>query len=324
VALELRSLNTSARESAMRSASARLGRTSGGLPDAYFALNESKRSQQIRYCRSPDGVQIAYAISGKGPPILRAAHWMSHLQYEWESPVWRHWIDALSKGNTLIRYDERGNGLSDWNASDLSFAAMVCDLESVADANILNGFPLLGVSQSCAVSVAYAVRHPERVSHLVLYGGYAKGWRKRGDRHEIDTHEAMTTLIREGWGKDNPAFRQLFTETFIPGASREQMAWFNDLQKETASPDNASRLHFSFGGMDVSDILGDVRVPTLVLHARNDAAVPFEQGKALAAGIPGARFVDLNSANHILLSEEPAFADFVREVRSFISVADTT
>jgi hypothetical protein len=181
VALELRSLNTSARESEMRSASARLAQPSGGLPDAYFALNESKRSQQIRFCRSPDGVQIAYAISGKGPPILRAAHWMSHLQYEWESPVWRHWIDALSKGNTLIRYDERGNGLSDWNASDLSFAAMVCDLESVADANILNGFPLLGVSQSCAVSVAYAVRHPERVSHLVLYGGYAKGWRKRDD-----------------------------------------------------------------------------------------------------------------------------------------------
>jgi DNA-binding SARP family transcriptional activator/pimeloyl-ACP methyl ester carboxylesterase len=322
VSLELRSLDTSARESAMRAASARLDRPSGGLRDAYFALNEHQRSQQIRYCRSPDGVQIAYAISGKGPPILRAAHWMSHLQYEWESPVWRHWIDSLSKGNTLIRYDERGNGLSDWNASDLSFAAMVCDLESVADANSLSGFPLLGVSQSCAVSVAYAVRHPERVSHLVLYGGYAKGWRKRGDRHEIDTHEAMTTLIREGWGKDNPAFRQLFTETFIPGASREQMTWFNDLQKETASPDNASRLHYSFGDMDVSDILGDVSVPTLVLHARNDAAVPFEQGKALAAGIPGARFVDLNSANHILLSEEPAFADFVREVRSFISAAD--
>src|SRR6266850_1302963 len=242
VSLELRSLDTSARESAMRAASARLDRPSGGLPD--------------------------------------------------------------------------------WNARDLSFAAMVCDLESVADANSLNGFPLLGVSQSCAVSVAYAVRHPERVSHLILYGGYAKGWRKRGDRHEIDTHEAMTTLIREGWGKDNPAFRQLFTETFIPGASREQMAWFNDLQKETASPDNASRLHYSFGDMDVSDILGDVSVPTLVLHARNDAAVPFEQGKALAAGIPGARFVDLNSANHMLLSEEPAFADFVREVRSFISAAD--
>jgi DNA-binding SARP family transcriptional activator/pimeloyl-ACP methyl ester carboxylesterase len=318
VSLELKSLATSARQNAMRprSASQALKRQERSFPDA-----PAERSQEIRYCRSPDGVQIAYAVSGTGPPILRAAHWMSHLQYDWESPVWRHWIDSLSRENALVRYDERGNGLSDWNVSDLSLDAMVSDLESVADASALNGFPLLGVSQSCAVSVAYVVRHPKRVSHLVLYGGYAKGWRKRGNRHEIDTHKAMTTLIREGWGKDNPAFRQLFTETFIPGASREQMAWFNDLQKETASPANASRLHQAFGDMDVSEILGDVRVPTLVLHARNDAAVPFEEGKALAAGIPGARFVDLNSANHILLSGEPAFGDFLREVRFFISSA---
>ena len=281
--------------------------------------SDAGRSQDIRYCRSPDGVGIAYAISGTGPPLLRAAHWMSHLQYEWESPIWRPWIDALSAENTLVRYDERGNGLSDWDADDLSLAAMVSDLESVADASGLDAFPLLGVSQSCAVAVAYAVRHPERVSHLVLYGGYATGWRGRGDPHEIATHEAMTTLIREGWGKDNPAFRQLFTETFIPGASREQMAWFNNLQRETASPANASRLHSAFGDVDVSALLDQVRVPTLVLHARNDAAVPFAQGKALAAGIPGARLIDLNSANHILLGKEPAFAEFLREVRSFIS-----
>jgi pimeloyl-ACP methyl ester carboxylesterase/DNA-binding SARP family transcriptional activator len=316
VSSDMKTLATSARRNArqLRSVSEEMGRHDGGPAEAC-----AQRSQEIRYCRSPDGVQIAYAISGAGPPILRAAHWMSHLQYEWESPVWRHWIESLSKENTLIRYDERGNGLSDWNVSDLSFDAMVGDLESVADASGLNEFPLVGVSQSCAVSVAYAVRHPERVSRLVLYGGYARGWRKRGDRHEIATHEAMTTLIREGWGRDNPAFRQLFTEMFIPGASREQMAWFNDLQKETASPVNASRLHYAFGDMDVSAILGQVSVPTLVLHARNDAAVPFGEGKTLAAGIPGARFVDLNSPNHILLSDEPGFIDFLREIRSFIS-----
>jgi DNA-binding SARP family transcriptional activator/pimeloyl-ACP methyl ester carboxylesterase len=312
VSLEMKSLATSARTYAPRlpSVSEDLGRNDVPV----------EGSQQIHYCRSPDGVKIAYAVSGTGPPILRAAHWMSHLQYEWESPVWRPWIASLSRENTLIRYDERGNGLSEWNANDLSFAAMVSDLESVADASGLNSFPLLGVSQSCAVCVAYVVRHPERVSRLVLYGGFAKGWRRRGDRHEIKTHEAMTTLIREGWGRDNPAFRQLFTETFIPGANREQMGWFNDLQKETTSPVNASRLHNAFGDMDVSAILEEVSVPTLVLHARNDAAVPFEEGKALAAGIPGARFVDLNSANHILLGDEPAFADFLREIRSFISV----
>jgi pimeloyl-ACP methyl ester carboxylesterase len=325
VALAVKSLATHARQNAMRleSASEEMRPYGDALADTSATQNEHHRFQDIRFCRSPDGVQIAYAISGRGPPILRAAHWMSHLQYEWESPVWRHWINSLSRERTLIRYDERCNGLSDWNASDISFDAMVSDLESVADASGLNEFPLLGLSQSCAVSVAYAVRHPERVSHLVLYGGYAKGWRKRGDQHEIDTHEAMSTLIREGWGKNNPAFRQLFTEMFIPGASRDQMTWFNELQKETASPVNASRLHDAFGEMDVSAILGKVSVPTLVLHTRKDAAVPFEEGKALAAGIPGARFVDLNSTNHILLNEEPAFAEFLREVTSFISADDS-
>jgi pimeloyl-ACP methyl ester carboxylesterase len=247
---------------------------------------------------------------------------MSHLQFEWESPVWRHWIDSLSAEHMLVRYDERGNGLSDWGAEDLSFEAMVSDLESVVDAVDLQQFPLLGVSQSCAVSIAFTVRHPERVSRLILYGGYAQGWRKRGNPHEVETHEAMTTLIREGWGNDNPAFRQLFTEMFIPGASRVHMAWFNDLQKATASPVNAARLHYAFGDMDVTPILAQVSVPTLVLHARKDAAVPFEQGKALAAGIPGARFVDLDSANHILIEDEPAFFEFLRNVRSFLALPD--
>jgi pimeloyl-ACP methyl ester carboxylesterase/DNA-binding SARP family transcriptional activator len=324
VSLEMRSLAASALQRATRprSASEELGEQASdedGHPAPGGGQNEHRRSQEIHYCSSPDGVRIAYAVSGDGPPLLRAAHWMSHLQYEWESPVWRHWIDSLSSKNTLVRYDERGNGLSDWNVSDFSFDAMVTDLESVADASGLDRFPLLGVSQSCAVSVAYVVRHRERVSRLILYGGYARGRRKRCDTHQLDTHEAMTTLIREGWGKDNPAFRQLFTEAFIPGASREQMAWFNDLQRQTTSPLNASLLHSTFGDIDVSAMLGEVSVPTLVLHARNDAVVPFEEGKVLAAGIPGARFVDLRSTNHILLGDEPAFADFLREVRSFIA-----
>jgi class 3 adenylate cyclase/pimeloyl-ACP methyl ester carboxylesterase len=277
-------------------------------------------SQEIHFCKSADGTQIAYAISGKGAPLVRAAHWMSHLQYEWESPVWKHWIAALSKDNTLIRYDARGNGLSAWNTANLSFHAMVADLESVADASRLERFALLGVSQSCAVAVAYAVRHPDRVSHLLLYGGFAKGWRKRDDQSGSETHEAMATLIREKWGSDNPAFRQMFAEMFIPGASREQMAWFNELQKNSTSPLNASRLLLAFGDMDVSSILPLVSVPTLVFHARNDEVVPFDEGKALAAGIPGARFFDLNSSNHILLAEEPAFGEFTVAAKTFISL----
>jgi pimeloyl-ACP methyl ester carboxylesterase/DNA-binding SARP family transcriptional activator len=277
------------------------------------------RSQDIRFCRSRDGVQIAYAVCGHGPPLLRAAHWMSHLEYDWESPVWRHWIDALSRRNTLIRYDQRGNGLSDREVADFSFEAMVDDLESVVDAAHLDQFTLLGVSQSCSVSVAYAALHPERVTGLILYGGFVKGWRKRGDRHEITTHEAMTTLIREGWGKDDPTFRQLFTTMFIPGSNHEQMVWFNELQRIAVSSEDASRLHEAFGEIDVSAVLAGIAIPTLVLHARHDLVVPFRSGREFATGIRGARFVDLDSGNHILLADEPAFFKFCEEVTRFIS-----
>lgn len=282
------------------------------------AASAAGKAQQVRFCRTADGVRIAFAVSGRGPPLLRAAHWMSHVQYDWESPVWRHWIDALSATTTLIRYDERGNGLSDWNVAEISFDRMVADLESVADAAELDRFTLLGVSQSCAVSVAYAIRHPERVAKLILYGGFVKGWRKRGSPHDVATHDAMTTLIREGWGMNNPSFRRLFTLMFLPDATPEQTAWFDALQRNTVSPENAARLHDAFGEIDVASMLGRVRVPTLVLHARRDAAVPFESGREYAIGIPDARFIDLDSANHILLSHEPAFAEFCRNVAAFI------
>ncbi|MBB5572328.1 MULTISPECIES: alpha/beta hydrolase [Rhizobium] len=282
-------------------------------------VTPSKRSQEIRFCKTTDGVTIAYAVCGQGSPIVRAAHWMSHLQYDWESPVWRHWIDALSEKTKLIRYDERGNGLSDWVAEEISFKAMIADLESVVDAAGLDRFTLLGVSQSCAVSVAYAVRHPERVSGLILYGGFVKGWRKRSDSHEVATHEAMTALIREGWGQNNPVFRHLFTAMFIPGADQVQMDWFDELQRISVSPINAGRLHEAFGEIDVSDVLSQVTIPTLVLHARKDAVVPFQSGREFATGIPGARFVDLDSANHILLANEPAFEQFIREVTRFVA-----
>ncbi|TCR96016.1 pimeloyl-ACP methyl ester carboxylesterase [Rhizobium sp. BK418] len=248
------------------------------------SVTTSRRSQEIRFCRTSDRVTIAYAVCGHGSPIVRAAHWMSHLQYDWESPVWRHWIDALSEKTKLIRYDERGTGLSDWVAEDISFAAMIADLEGVVDAAGLDRFTLLGVSQSCAVSVAYAVRHPERVSGLILYGGFVKGWRKRRDSHEIATHEAMTALIREGWGQNNPVFRHLFTAMFIPGADQVQMDWFDELQRISVSPSNAGRLHEAFGDIDVSDALSQVTVPTLVLHARKDAVVPFQSGREFCNG----------------------------------------
>jgi DNA-binding SARP family transcriptional activator/pimeloyl-ACP methyl ester carboxylesterase len=275
--------------------------------------------QDIRFCVAADGTRIAYATAGNGPPLLRPANWMTHLEYDWESPVWRHWIRELSRDHRLIRYDERGNGLSDWNVEDLSFEACMSDLEAVIGANGLKRFPMLGISQGCAFAVAYAAKFPERVSHLVLYGGYARGWAMRGTPVEAERRTALGTLIRHGWGEDNPAFRQAFTTLFVPDASPEQMRWFNELQRVTASPENAARLHDLFGQVQVQAMLSQVRAPSLVLHARHDGVVPFAEGRLMATTIPGARFVPLDSRNHILLEGEPAWVRFMNEVRSFLA-----
>jgi pimeloyl-ACP methyl ester carboxylesterase len=191
--------------------------------------------QQIHFCTTHDGTRIAYATGGEGPPIVKAANWLSHLEADWQSPIWRHMLRGFARDHTFVRYDERGNGLSDWNYDDLSFNAWVDDLESVVEAAGLDRFPLLGISQGGAVAIAYAVRHPERVSHLILYGAYARGWAKRDSPEEIEQRQAQLTLVRLGWGKDNPAFRQLWTSLYAPDATPEQAQSFNDLQRISTS-----------------------------------------------------------------------------------------
>lgn len=232
--------------------------------------------------------------------------------------MWRHLLQDLTEDYLLVRYDERGNRLSDWDASDLSFEAFVRDLETVVDAVGLERFALLGISQGCAVSIAYTVRHPERGTHLVLYGGYARGRRKRGSPEEIEQTEAIATLMRQGWGQENPAFRQIFTSRFAPGATAEQAQWFNDLQRVTASPDNAVRIRQVIDEIDVDSFLSEITAPTLVLHCRDDAAVPFEEGRRMAAMIPGARFVALEGRNHLILEDEPAWPRFLQELKAFL------
>jgi len=274
--------------------------------------------QEVHFCTASDGVRIAYALAGSGPPLVKTANWLNHLEYDWESPVWSHLLHALAAEHRLIRYDERGNGLSDWNVNDISFEAFVRDLETVVDAARLDRFSLLGVSQGCPVSIAYAIRNPGRVSHLVLYGGYARGWRRRGDPAEIEKADAVQTLMRHGWGQENPAFRQIFTTRFMPSGTPEQMRWFNDLQRMTTSPDNAARIRRANENIDITDLLPQVRIPTLVLHCRNDAAQPHEEGRILAAGIPGARFVTLEGHNHLILESDPCWARFLDEIMVFL------
>jgi class 3 adenylate cyclase/alpha-beta hydrolase superfamily lysophospholipase len=281
--------------------------------------NAADLKQEIRFCSAPDGVQLAWSMLGQGPPLVKTGNWMTHLEYELESPIWRHLYRELAKMRTLIRYDARGNGLSDRTVDDISFDAFVCDLEAVIDAAKVARFALLGISQGCSVAVAYAVRHPERVSHLILYGGYALG-RNRRARSAAEKEEAaaMLTLVRLGWGKENPAFRQLFTSQFMPDATKEQADWFNELQRMTVTPDLAVRFLEVVGDTDVTALLPQVRVPTLVMHARDDARVPFDAGRQMAAAIPGARFVTLQGRNHIFLETDPAFGQFLEHTRSFL------
>lgn len=256
---------------------------------------------------------------GEGPPLVKVANYLTHLEFDWDSPVWRHWLDALSSRRRLIRYDERGCGLSDWEVEDFSLEAWVTDLETVVDGLHLDRFPLLGISQGGAVAIAYAVKHPERVTGLVLYGAYALGRIRRSTTPE-QRREAVTLLdlMRLGWGQDNPAFRQVFTTLFMPDATLEQTRSFNELQRQTTSPANAVHFEEAFYALDVTELARKVTVPTLILHARDDAMVPFEEGRRLGGLIPESTFVPLDGRNHILLETEPAWGRFVGEVTAFL------
>jgi class 3 adenylate cyclase/pimeloyl-ACP methyl ester carboxylesterase len=283
-------------------------------------LDAANLKQDVRYCKAADGVRLAYATVGKGPPLLRSAHWLGHLEYDWEFPISRPFLLGLARDHTLVRYDARGNGLSDWDVREISPDAWVSDMETVVDAAGLGRFPLVGFSQGCAISVAYAARHPERVSHLVLYGGFATGQRrvpnlsaKAGERFE-----ATKTLVAQGWGADNPAFRQLFTSSLMPAASKEQMDAFNELQRLSGSPEGAVRYLVTSAELDVRDLLSQVKTPTLVMHVRDDLMVPIERGRELAAGVPGARFVALPGKNHVLLEQDPGLPRFFEELSDFL------
>jgi pimeloyl-ACP methyl ester carboxylesterase len=280
-------------------------------------LATTNEQQQISYCRTADGVRLAYAISGHGPPLVKAGHWLSHLEYDWDNPVWRPFLLELSKNHQLIRYDPRGTGLSDWDVADISLDAWANDLATVVDAAGVERFPLFGLSQGCAVSIAYAVRHPERVSHLILCGGFALGGHRRSPE-ESERRAALETLMRFQWGADNPAIRQIFTTLLLPGANKEQADTFNELQQRTTSGDCAARYFKTVGMIDVTDLLPQVRVPTLVLHAREDAMAPFEAGRQMAAGISGARFVALQSKNHVPLEQDPATRRLFEELELFL------
>lgn len=282
-----------------------------------------KLEHRVSFTTSFDGTRIAFAIAGNGPPLVKVGNYMGHVEYDWETPVWAHWLEELTRNHTLIYYDERGSGLSDWNAEDVSFEAWVRDLEAVVEAAGLRRFPLFAMSQAGAVAVAYAARHPDKVSRLIVHGAYARGWLKRDlTEEQIEEEKLMISLMRVGWGRDNPAFRQVFAMQLFPDAPPEQIRALEEQMRLSVSPKNAVRLESEMHRIDVRDLAQQITVPTLVSHSHGDEAVPFEEGRLLASLIPGAQFVALESKNHLLREDEAAWQKFVEAVRGFLGKDD--
>jgi pimeloyl-ACP methyl ester carboxylesterase/DNA-binding SARP family transcriptional activator len=283
------------------------------------AVRQLLARQKIQFCTTADDVRIAYASVGEGPPLVKAANWLSHLELDWDAPIWSPLFRELARDHLFVRYDERGNGLSDWDVDEISFDVFVDDLETVTDALGLERFALLGISQGASVSIEYAVRHPERVSHLILFGGYAAGWRINATPEVTKEREAVIALTETGWGQDNPAYRQIFSSTFMPSATIDELKWFNEFQRRTTSPENAARFLAAFGDIDVRHQLAKVTAPTLVIHSLLDRRMPVSIGRDIAAAIPNATFLGLESDGHLLLGREPASQVFVDAVRQFLS-----
>lgn len=275
--------------------------------------------QQIKFCNTRDNTRLAYACAGEGYPIVKAANWFSHLELDWDAPICSPLFRQLASKHRVIRYDKRGNGLSDWNVKDLSFKSFVDDLDTVVKQTKLEKFALLGISQGASISIEYAINNPDKVSHLILFGGYVAGWRINATEDEIRKREAIITLTKSGWSQDNPAYRQIFSTTFMPSANKEELDWYNEFQRQSTSSETAARYLSVFGDIDVRHQLAKIKVPTLVIHSLHDQRIPLEIGQKIAAEIPNAEFVGLESDGHLLLGREPATIKFVEAVNDFIA-----
>ncbi len=286
------------------------------------SANSPQAQQTVRFCKASDGTSLAWSrvgVENNAAPLVKAANWLTHLERDWEAPIWSPLFRALAQKRPLVRYDERGCGLSDWNVAEISFETFVTDLEAVVDAAGIDRFPLLGISQGASVSIEYAARHPERVSHLILFGGYAAGWRHTATPEQAQEREAVMVLTQAGWGRDDPAYRHIFSSTFMPSATAAELSWFDEFQRQTTSPQNAVRFLHAFADIDVRERLSSINVPTLVLHSNGDHRIPVKTGTELAAAIPNAQFVGLDSDNHLLLGREPASKAFIETIDRFLS-----
>lgn len=280
--------------------------------------------QQIQFCTARDGVRLAYATHGSGPALVKVAHWFTHLEHDWHSPLWEHWWHELGCNHRVVRYDLRGCGLSDRSPTDISLETLTDDLESVVEAAHLGRFALLGISGGAGTAIRFALRHPEQVSHLVLLGGYARGRDRRQDdaRRRAET-ELLTSIVHSGWDAATPVFRRVFSSLLVPEATEEHKAWLDELMRLSTSPAMAGRLRQVWAQDDLTSHLAGVTTPTLVIHAREDHMAPFEESRILAAGIPGAQLLPLDSRNHALLPDEPAWQVMVARLHDFLGSTPT-
>ena len=277
-------------------------------------------NQEIRFCSTSDGAKLAYAISGEGPPLVMSASWLTHLEHQWRSLAWRPWLEAFSREHTLVRYDSRGCGLSDRHLGDISFETWVRDFECVVDAAGFDRFDLLGTCQGGPIAMEYAARHPERVSHLVLYGTYVRGRFERTNLpKEVEKARVLLDLLRLGWGQENHAFLQVWASQFQPGGTLEHLRSWSEQQRAATSAENAARLLPISWHLDMTQTVRRLTGPVLVAHPERDAVVPIEEARMLAGLIAGCRFVQLDSENHMPLADEPAWPRFLSEVRSFLA-----
>lgn len=281
--------------------------------------NTPPPTRDIRYCATANGIELPYATDGAGPTLVKVANWLNHLELDWASPMWAPLFRELAGYRTLLRYDSRGAGLANWDVSDISYDTFVTDLETVLDAATDRPFALLGVSQGAAIAIDHAVRHPERVTHLILWGGFARGRRQRGNAENLAESEAFVTLMRQGWGKETSPFRNMFASLYLPDATDEQIRWWTDMQRIATSADNAVAMREAIDNLDVSELLSRIDVPTLILHSEGDLVSPISEARYMAARIPDARFVMLDSKNHMVMSQEPAWQRAIDEIRAFLA-----
>ena len=279
---------------------------------------EAALQQRVRYCTSVDGVHLAYATIGEGPPVLKAPNWINHIEYEWQSPVWGPFLSEFAQQSSLTRFDQRGNGLSDWDVDEISPKRMIDDMLAVADAAGLDRFALFGISQGAAFAMRFAASYPERVKCLVLLGGYVRGRLHRGDPEAERFHEISRTMIRDGWGSSNTVYRHFFTTAYIPDATPQEAECFDELQRVSTNTENALRVLEMNAEIDAAEYATAVRVPALILHSRGDRAVPIEESQLAARLIPGASFIELPGNNHCMVGGHPGFQEFFDELRPFL------